>query len=95
VPYLRDVYDHVVTMLQQLELASELLGSLQNTYLSNVSIDVSEASNNVNELMKQLSGVATIIMPLSLITGLMGMNIRYVIWKSPQCTNSSIDRSGD
>jgi len=76
VPYLRDVYDHVVIMLQQLESAAELLASLQGTYLSNVSIEVAEASNGVNVQMKMLSGVATIIMPLAFITGLMGMNIR-------------------
>lgn len=73
-PYLRDVYDHVVTMLHKVESASDLLAALQNTYLANVSIDVSEASNDANAVMKNLSAVATIILPLSLVAGLMGMN---------------------
>ncbi len=75
IPYLRDVYDHVVRMLQKLEIASELLSSIQSTYLSNVSIDVAEASNNVNAVMKTLSSVATIILPLTLVTGMFGMNV--------------------
>jgi len=72
---MRDVYDHVVRMLQKLEIANELLSSLQSTYLSNISIDVAEASNNVNAAMKSFSAVATIVLPLSLFAGLMGMNV--------------------
>lgn len=81
IPYLRDVYDHVVTMLHKVEAGSELLGSLQNTYLANVSIDVADQSKESNEIMKQLSAVATIVLPLSLVAGIMGMNVQ-VPWQA-------------
>lgn len=63
-----------------MEAASELLGSLQNTYLANVSIDVAEQSKQSNEIMKNLSAVATIVLPLSLVAGIMGMNVE-VPWQ--------------
>jgi hypothetical protein len=52
IPYLRDVYDHVVTLLHRVEAASDTLVNLQNTYLANVQIDVAEASNDANTVMK-------------------------------------------
>ena len=64
----------------QVEAASELLSSLQNTYLANVSIDVAEQSKQSNEIMKNLSAVATIVLPLSLVAGIMGMNVQ-VPWQ--------------
>jgi len=73
--YFRDVYDHVVSMIDTLNTSSEILSSLESTYLAKVSIEVAEASNNVNGIMKKFSSVATIILPLSLIAGLWGMNI--------------------
>eukprot|EP00455_Lapot_gusevi_P002908 TRINITY_DN11201_c0_g1_i1.p1 TRINITY_DN11201_c0_g1~~TRINITY_DN11201_c0_g1_i1.p1 ORF type:complete len:315 (+),score=23.49 TRINITY_DN11201_c0_g1_i1:65-946(+) len=75
IPYLRDVFDHVVVMLQKLEVAGEMLRSLQSTYMNKVSIQVSESSNAINDEMKRFSSVATIILPLSFFTGLMGMNV--------------------
>ena len=74
-PYLRDVYDHVVTMLHKIEAANDLLLALQNTYLANVSIDVNEQSKQSNLIMKRLSAVATIVLPLTLLAGIMGMNV--------------------
>lgn len=67
IPYLRDVYDHVVTMLHKVEAASDMLVSLQNTYLANVQIDVAEASNDANTVMKNLTAVGAIILPLQLV----------------------------
>jgi magnesium transporter len=67
IPYLRDVYDHVVTMLHKVEAASDTLVALQNTYLANVQIDVAEASNDMNTVMKNLTAVGAIILPLQLV----------------------------
>lgn len=67
IPYLRDVYDHVVTMLHKVEAASDLLLALQNTYLANVQIDVAEASNDANIVMKNLTAVGAIILPMQLV----------------------------
>ena len=75
VAYMRDVYDHVVTMLHKIDSASDLLQTLQSTYLANVSIDVSDASQRTNNTVKRLTAVVTIVSPLTLIAGLQGMNL--------------------
>ncbi|CEP02446.1 Phytochrome chromophore attachment site domain-containing protein [Plasmodiophora brassicae] len=74
--YFRDVHDHVLTMIQKLDIASEMLSALQSTYLAKVSIEVSEASNKVNVVMKNISSVATVMIPLTFVTGLFGMNVK-------------------
>jgi len=74
VPYLRDVYDHVVTMLHKVEAASDMLLSLQSTYLANVQIDVAEAGNDANDVMQNLTAVGAIMLPLQLVSGMWGMN---------------------
>lgn len=63
-------------MIQKLEMSTEMLSSLQSTYLAKVSIEVAEASNNVDEIMKKLSSVATILLPMTFITSLFGMNVK-------------------
>jgi hypothetical protein len=72
VPYLRDIYDHLVIMLHKLDAAIEVIVTLQSTYLAVVSIDVAAVSNEGNSAMKTLSASATILLPLSLIASLMG-----------------------
>ncbi len=62
-------------MIHKIEAASDLLVSLQNTYLTNVSLEVSEASSDANNVMKNLSAITAMILPLSLIASLMGMNV--------------------
>lgn len=75
VPYLRDIYDHLVIMLHKLDASIEVIVTLQSTYLAVVSIDVAAVSNDGNKAMKTLSAAATILLPLSLIASLMGMNV--------------------
>lgn len=67
-PYLRDVFDHVATMLVKVECATEVLTALQDSYLANVQLRSEKQT-------RQFSAVATIILPLSLITGILGMNV--------------------
>ena len=65
---LRDVYDHAIRMLEVLDMARDTLSSAQSNYLTQV-------SNRMNVVMKTLSIVATIMLPLSFITGLFGINV--------------------
>lgn len=65
--YFRDVYDHVVQMLEILEGYRESVSSLLDVYLSNL-------NNRMNEVMKVLTMIATLFLPLSFIAGLYGMN---------------------
>ncbi len=65
--YIRDVYDHMVQLIEVLENYRELGSDLMDIYLSS-------QSNKLNEVMKVLTVIATIFMPLSFIVGIWGMN---------------------
>jgi Mg2+ and Co2+ transporter CorA len=73
--YFRDVYDLIISMISQLEVVNEVVVALQNTYLSKIDLHVSEVSNNMGDFVKRLTSFSTIMLPLSLITGLLGMNV--------------------
>jgi len=65
--YLRDTYDHVVQTTEAVENARELVNGLINTYLTVI-------SNRMNEVMKTLTIVASIFVPLTFMAGIYGMN---------------------
>jgi magnesium transporter len=65
--HLRDCYDHLVQIIDLVETYRELCSDLTDLYLSSL-------SNRMNEVMKVLTIIATLFMPLSFITGLYGMN---------------------
>ncbi|HKI46183.1 MAG TPA: magnesium/cobalt transporter CorA [Balneolales bacterium] len=65
--YIRDVFDHCLHLIDMVENHREMLMSLTDSYMSGV-------SNRMNEVMKVLTIIATIFMPLSFIASLYGMN---------------------
>ncbi len=65
--YYRDVYDHLSRIYELIETQRDLLGNALDTYLSVV-------SNRLNEVMKRLTVIATIFLPISFIVGLGGIN---------------------
>ncbi len=65
--YLRDVADHATVAVDMIESYREMVASLNDLYLTNISI-------RSNEIMKVLTTIATIFIPLSFIAGLYGMN---------------------
>jgi len=69
--YLRDLYDHTVQVVDTLETLRDMISGMLDIYLSSV-------SNRLNEVMKVLTIIATIFMPLSFIVGLYGMNFKYM-----------------
>jgi magnesium transporter len=69
VPYFRDVYDHVIHVIDSVDIYREMISSMLDMYLSSV-------SNRLNEVMKVLTIIATIFMPLTFIAGVYGMNFR-------------------
>ncbi len=66
-PYLRDCHDHVIQVLDILETYRERASSLTDIYLSSI-------SNRMNEIIKVLTIITTIFIPLSFIAGVYGMN---------------------
>jgi len=69
--YLRDVYDHTVQVMDAIEVYREMLSGMLDIYLSSV-------SNRLNSVMKVLTIIATIFMPLTFIAGIYGMNFKYM-----------------
>ncbi|MHB8079194.1 MAG: magnesium/cobalt transporter CorA [Candidatus Krumholzibacteriia bacterium] len=65
--YLRDCYDHAVQIIDLLETYREIAAGLLDVYLSSV-------SNRMNEIMKVLTIISTIFIPLSFVAGVWGMN---------------------
>ena len=69
--YLRDVYDHTIQVIDSIETFRDMLSGLLDIYLSSV-------SNRMNEIMKVLTIIATIAIPLTVITGIYGMNFQFM-----------------
>ena len=70
-PYLRDIYDHTVHVIESLEAIRDIIAGLLEVYLSTV-------SNRVNREMRVLTVIALIFMPSSLLAGIFGMNFRVM-----------------
>lgn len=69
--YLRDVYDHTIQIIDGVEVSREIISGLMDLYLSSL-------SNRTNEVMKVLTIVATIFIPLTFLAGVYGMNFKHM-----------------
>jgi len=69
--YLRDVYDHSIQVIDTVETFRDMLSGILDIYLSSI-------SNRMNEVMKVLTIIATIFIPLTFIAGVYGMNFEYM-----------------
>lgn len=76
--YFRDVYDHLFRIYEIIENYRELISGALEIYLTVISNRMTSASNRMNEIMKTLTIVATVMMPLTVIVGLYGMNFKYM-----------------
>src|SRR3972149_3958985 len=69
--YFRDVYDHTIQVIDTIETYRDMLSGMVDIYLSSL-------SNRMNEVMKVLTIIATIFIPLTFIAGIYGMNFEYM-----------------
>jgi magnesium transporter len=69
--YFKDVYDHTIIAIDTVETYRDILSGMLDIYLSSV-------SHRLNEVMKVLTIIATIFMPLTFIVGLYGMNFKHM-----------------
>ncbi|HEY1444772.1 MAG TPA: magnesium/cobalt transporter CorA [Acidimicrobiales bacterium] len=76
--YFRDLYDHLIRLADLVDNYRDLLSGVMDTHLSTV-------SNRLNVVMKQLTIIATIFLPLSFLTGFFGQNFAYMVrvWLAP------------
>lgn len=80
--YLQDSYDHLIQVVDMMETYREVASSLMDMYLSSV-------SNRMNEVMKLLTVISTIFIPLTFIAGVYGMNFDPAAspWNMPELTS--------
>jgi magnesium transporter len=69
--FLRDLYDHTIQVVDAVETFRDMLSGMMDIYMSSV-------SNRMNEVMKVLTIIATIFLPLTLVAGIYGMNFRIM-----------------
>jgi magnesium transporter len=65
--YLRDVYDHIIQVIDTIETYRDMIAGMLDVYLSSLSY-------RMNEVMKVLTIIATIFIPLTFLAGVWGMN---------------------
>jgi magnesium transporter len=70
-PFVRDTYDHAVQVLDLVESLRDVVGGLTDLYMTSL-------SNRMNEIMKVLTIIGTIFIPLTFIAGIYGMNFEYM-----------------
>ena len=69
--YLRDVYDHTIQIIDTIESFRDMVSGMLDIYLSSI-------SNKMNAVMKVLTIIATIFIPLTFVAGIYGMNFKYM-----------------
>lgn len=87
-PYWRDLYDHIMQVLEMVDAGSERLTSVLEVYLA-------VATHRMNDVMKVLTIVATIFIPLSWVAGVYGMNFDVMpelhwVWGYPAAVGSMV-----
>jgi magnesium transporter len=77
--FVRDCYDHIIQVIDMIETYRDLTSGLQEAYLSSI-------SNRMNEIMKVLTIISTIFIPLTFIAGIYGMNFDTKVsrWNMPE-----------
>lgn len=69
--YIRDLHDHIVQISENIEIYREMIWGLMDLYMTTI-------SNKMNEVMKVLTIMASIFIPLTFIAGIYGMNFEYI-----------------
>jgi magnesium transporter len=69
--FLDDLYDHIIQIIETIDTFRDMLNGMHDTYLSII-------SNRLNEVMKVLTIISTIFIPLTFIVGVYGMNFKYM-----------------
>lgn len=71
ISYIRDLYDHIIQVSENIEIYREMTWGLMDMYMTTI-------SNKMNEVMKVLTIMASIFIPLTFIAGIYGMNFEYM-----------------
>ncbi|KAF8204695.1 hypothetical protein BJ912DRAFT_939080 [Pholiota molesta] len=67
--------DHLITMTQNLNHYEKILSRSHSNYLAQISIEMTDANNQINDVLSKLTALGTVLIPMNLVTGLWGMNV--------------------
>jgi len=65
----------LITMTQSLNHYEKILSRSHSNYLAQISIEMTDANNQINDVLSKLTALGTVLIPMNLITGLWGMNV--------------------
>ncbi|VVT46798.1 uncharacterized protein SAPINGB_P001392 [Magnusiomyces paraingens] len=74
--YLSDVQDHVITMRNSLSIYEKMLSRSHANYLAQLQVESVNSNNRVTKVLGRVTLIGTVLVPLNLVTGLFGMNVR-------------------
>jgi magnesium transporter len=73
--FFRDVYDHLTRVYEELDMQRDSVTGVRDAYLSVLSTRMNEISLQMNNVMKTLTLFATVLLPMTLVAGVFGMNL--------------------
>lgn len=71
ITYYRDIYDHLIQVSENIDIYREMIWSLMDMYMTTI-------SNRMNEVMKVLTIISSIFIPLTFLSGIYGMNFEFI-----------------
>lgn len=74
--YLGDIQDHIVTMVQNLNHYEKILSRSHSNYLAQINIEMTKVNNDTNDVLGRLTILGTMLIPMNLVCGLWGMNVK-------------------
>ena len=77
-------------MTQNLNHYEKILSRSHSNYLAQISIEMTDANNQINDVLSKLTALGTVLIPMNLVTGLWGMNVTVPGQDVPVCTPSYI-----
>lgn len=73
--YLRDVLDHAQISLHKLNIVTEILNQTHSNFMAKISVDMAASAQKTDKFMNRMTALATILAPMSLVSGIFGMNV--------------------
>ena len=78
-----DIQDHLITMTQNLNHYEKILSRSHSNYLAQISIEMTDANNQINDVLSKLTALGTVLIPMNLVTGEFSLLfVNFVMWST-------------
>ncbi|ORX99463.1 cora-domain-containing protein [Basidiobolus meristosporus CBS 931.73] len=88
--YLGDIQDHILTMLQSVNHHEKILSRAHANYLAQISIEITQTQNATNDVIAKMTFVASFLVPMNIVTGLFGMNVKVPHQTDPEAIGEPV-----